>query len=115
MTREQLLVGRGKEVGHGESTPAQGQLEETVTIIRTTLRRPITTHAIDGTGAVRRQPAPTLPNAAILTVRSVVPNSHLIQADRVVRKYPTVVRSVVAMRGKGNIDGAIHQQQCRPL
>ena len=64
---------------------------------------------------IRRQSSARLPDAAEPAIRRRVVHHHLLEARRVVPENPAVIRTLIAVRGPCDVDGAVIDQQARSL
>ena len=79
------------------------------------VERSVSRQRVEVAGRIRRQPAAGLPDAAEPSVRRRVVDHDLLKARRVVSQDPAVVRALVAVRGPGDVDGAVIDQQAGSL
>ena len=60
---------------------------------------------------IRSQSSARLPDAAEPPIRRRVVHHHLLEAGRVVPENPAVIRTLIAVRGPCDVDGAVIDQQ----
>ena len=79
------------------------------------VERSVARQRIQVAGRIGRQSSARLPDSAEAAVRRGVVDHDLLQARGVVAQDPAVIRTLIAVRGPRDVDGAVIEEQARAL